>query len=203
MATPAQLRTLTKPQLLKLCKERGFKRYNTLDKLDIIRLLIVGCHKPQYVRPPFKSLHSSRGPEVFDWNKHAITINPHENDGYLIGGINLEGKFDSHFIEDTLVRSARRHRIGGYNTDDEYATSDESDGEHEYTYNLKQGGWWIPTSEYNNFLEYKHSLIPPKQPPSLLELAGRVINSRHLSFWKRQTYIPPQIERQLKKLDKH
>lgn len=203
MDTLARLRTLTKPQLLKLCKENGFKRYSTLDKFDLIRLLIIGSHKPPYIRPPWKSLHSSRGPEVFEWDKHTITINPHENGGYLIGGINLEGKFDSHFIEDTQVRSAHRYRIGRYDTDDEYMSSDSSDGEHEYTYTTKPGGWWIPAREYDNFLAYKSSLIPPKQPPSLLELAGRVINSRYLWFWKQQTYIPPQMERQLKKLDKN
>lgn len=145
---------MKRSELLDLCKKSGFVRYSRLKKSELIDLLERGSHRPKKISK--KLLHSIRGPKLadFDWDCHTIDIEiDTERNCRIIRGLDLEGMFDSEFVNCVLVETSEGTR-------------------------WKWGGWTIPESQYKNFMEFYR---PTENPKSLFELAAHVVNSRKIN----------------------
>lgn len=166
-----------KVSLMRRCRRAGFVRYSHLNVDQLRDLLARGYH---YISPKdaysIKIVHSSRGPKIadFDGCRYDVQIIPHR-DGYMVRGVDLEGMFDSTFIEPAPYSHADNNYMGGFMEEDSLEDSkrlQEMMLDH-------AGGWFVRASRYVELTQLRDRLrrVPPR---SLRELAANVVTSRHL-----------------------
>lgn len=183
---------MTRPQLLALAKERGFKRYSALNKCELIKLLKKGSHDPPIPKKWYSIIDSGKGvsfDQLFTSYDHMHKYDvgeQQEGDGYIIRGVNLDGMFNSVYVPEQMT----------YGIDTRWDTDDEDDDPHYIRIPRKiPGGWLIHRNDYSNYKKFIKSLRDAKsqqQPRTLFELAARVVNSRKLNV-----YIPPSLKNRI------
>lgn len=140
---------LPKSELLALAKARGFKKISSFNKHDLARLLITGKHLPKFVSHNFENIvqetvHSSRGLKPFEiemTTQYGVTISSRGLHNYLVRGIDLDGMFQSVFVEDSTIRI---RKYSDSTSDDDDDTSDDDDDD-KVTIPVN-GGWVVPSS---------------------------------------------------------
>lgn len=200
---------LSRTELLTMCKDKGFVRYSSLNKHNLIDLLKTGSHKQPKQRSPWRYIsESGMGvlPHEFerDGNQYTITIKDSDKfcdkyvsddiirylrDGYCaIRGINLEGLFNSRWVppkQTTVYENT-------YNSATDDSDSDNEPIRVEITYK-QYGAWVIPKSELPSFKAFFDSLKPKHNPKSLFDSAAHVVNSRKIT-----QYIPKHLLKRIK-----
>lgn len=201
---------LSRPELIKLCKERGFVKYSSLNKHELKNLLKRGSHKTPPKPYVYRVLHSDMGlkPADFDREKYVVKYIEHVDDtntrevskdiinylqnGYCsVRGMNIEGMFNSIWIPPKVIQ------IEYFN--DYYASDEEEEEENNLNQSpvfvpyTQHGSWMIPRSELKNFKDFYDSLKPIDTPKTLFELAARVVNSRKIT-----QYVPPTLLKRIK-----
>jgi hypothetical protein len=175
----------SRTELLAIAKKRGFLRYSSLNKHQLIGLLTRGYHEVPKVHH-YECIHSAKGlppaefilsPKLNDIvgpTKFRYTIDTKMYNGTsrIVRGIDLTGMFDAKYIPATV-----------HDEDDEWPTYIE-------------GGWVISNHEYPNFLTFYETLLAStNQPKSLFETAAWAVNSR-----KQEHYIPKLLRMQIKQV---
>lgn len=187
-------------ELLARCRREGFVLYSDIDARQLQELLERGYHRI-YPRKRWWMLkiHSSRGLklEEFDYTVYRVERCPYTNDGYKIRGLDLEGRFDSHFIPDRYImkpvntsrigQTVKRRLFSSAPTITRLAADDDDEGAEGAGEQLFErvpvyGGWYVPSSRRDECLEFCKSVQKVQPLRSLQELAANVMLSRKLCY---------------------
>lgn len=158
-------------ELRLIARSRNLKGFVKLPKKDLIKLLITGVRPLKSVSYKYRTIVGYKGEsfESFDVSKYNIHVNKIRHNGYLIRGVNLDGRFNS--IHTTAL---------DYNTMTIIC------------------GWHISSvADFVLFGIWYINMVDRTAIKSLYRCAADVINSNQISMHTLTTYLPLSVIRDL------
>lgn len=160
-------------ELREIAKSKHLVGYSKLNKDELVGLIRRGVRQTKYVSPLGPNEYNRKfvkgigAPfESFDITTHKIFIHDLLGYGYMIQGVNLNGRYNSTYVP--MFDSGPYKGLGG---------------------------WHIPTTaDYEIFCEWKHTLYY-KKVKSLFHCAADVVNSKKITDKDLSRWIPVAIVR--------
>lgn len=164
-----QLDKINKPELIKLAKSMHLTGYSRLDKDSLIRLIETGVRE-RYVPYTHRILDKEASFDDFDITKNYIVMFQHPCHGLLICGVNLNGRFNSSYLE------------------------------YQYGWATERESMWsiLNKSDMKAFFDWYKHIQPRHQVDTLFRLTADVINSKKITNKELAKWIPVSIIRSVR-----